>query len=140
MADRERLAGQQPAMATVLSWSAQMFLAGHEPAEELDYGESVPMDRRSTLWVSEILGAGRPEQSWDEVPGSGEVSQAQPERGREIGDLGKAGLHIRAAPTRHMARGRIVQPVHHSREIQRDYCPALFQVPQVESTTGGNSR
>jgi len=51
------------------------------------------------------------QQSWDEMPGSGEVRRAQSERGREIGDLSMAGLHIQAAPARLLARGRrVIQP------------------------------
>jgi len=110
--NRERPAGQQPAMATAMRWSVRDgFLAGQEPAEGPEYGESIPMDRRPTLRVADILGAGRPEQSWDETPGSGDVRPAQSERSQEIGDLGLAGLHIGAAPARLLARGRrVIQP------------------------------
>jgi hypothetical protein len=45
------------------------FLASHEPTEDSDNRESsIPMDRRPTLRVAEILGASRPEQSWNEGP------------------------------------------------------------------------
>jgi hypothetical protein len=97
------------------------FLAGHAPAEELEYGESIPMDRWPTLRVANILGVGRPEQSWGEMPGSAEVRLAQSERSQEIGDLRMAGLHIGGAPARLLARGRMVsQPGRSSTPLERN--------------------
>jgi hypothetical protein len=54
------------------------------------------MDRRPTLWVADILGPGRREQSWDGVPGAGCLPPVPSDRSREIIDLSMAGLHIRA--------------------------------------------
>ncbi len=57
------------------------FVADYEPAGVPEYGESVPIDRRPTLRVVELLGMGRPpEWSWDEVPGGGSVRPALSER------------------------------------------------------------
>ncbi len=45
------------------------FLANYEPEGRMEYEESTPMDRWPTLPVADILGAGRPERSWDSEPG-----------------------------------------------------------------------
>jgi hypothetical protein len=85
------------------------FLAGHEPTEDSDCRES--MERYPTLRVAEILGTGRPEQSWDEAPESAEVRPAQSERSREIGDLRMPSLRNEGAPARLLARERrVIQP------------------------------
>jgi hypothetical protein len=71
--------------------------------------------------VAGILGAGRPEQSWDEVPGSCNLRPVQSERSREIGDPSMAGLHIGAAPARLLARGgRAIQPGGSSTPLKRN--------------------
>jgi hypothetical protein len=68
------------------------------------------MDRRSTLRVSEVLGAGRQEQSWDEEEASSPCP-AHPERSLEIGALGMAGLRITGAPAGLSLRERrVIQP------------------------------
>jgi hypothetical protein len=36
------------------------FLTDHEPAGGPEYGESIPMDRRPTFRLADILGMGRP--------------------------------------------------------------------------------
>jgi hypothetical protein len=57
------------------------FMGDRELTAEVACEEcSIPMDRRPTLRVSEILGMGKPEQSWDEVQESGEACPAQSER------------------------------------------------------------
>ncbi len=93
--------------------------------------------------MANILGAGRPEQSWDEMLGSAEVRLAQSERSREISDLGMAGLHMEHPNAFWKEAGGSASQAdlaRHSRENQEDYCPSLFQVSQVESTTGGLRR
>ncbi len=80
------------------------FASKYAPEEKMEYEESVPKDRRPTLPVVDILGAGRPERSWDSAPGAGCQRPAASNRSRGIGYLGIAGLHI-GAPAR-LQRGR----------------------------------
>jgi hypothetical protein len=67
------------------------------------------MDRRPTLPVADILGAGRQELSWDSAAGAGCLRLDASDRSRGIGDLCMAGLHI-GAPARHKRGGRAAQP------------------------------
>jgi hypothetical protein len=74
------------------------------------YESSIPMERRSTLPVTEILAAERQERSWESatVPGRwGHPSAA--DRGREVNDLDMAGLNI-GAPMRLQRGGRALPP------------------------------
>jgi hypothetical protein len=87
------------------------FGAGRAPDLRMEYEDSIPMERRPTLPVTEILAAKRQERSWESatVPGRwGHPSVA--DRGRGIGDLGMAGLNI-GAPARLQRGGRALPPV-----------------------------
>jgi hypothetical protein len=77
------------------------------------------MDRRPILRVANILGTTRLERSWDGVPLAGYLRPAPSDRSQEIGDLGKAGLHI-AAPARFQRGGRAAQPGGSSALLVRD--------------------
>jgi hypothetical protein len=115
------------------------FLANHEPAKELEYGESVPMNHRPTLRLADILRVDRPEQSWDVASGAPgpvreKLGDGRPQHGRSAHQGS-----IRTPPGKGQ-RSHPAGPAHHSKEIKEDCCPALFQVPQGESTTGGDSR
>jgi hypothetical protein len=86
------------------------FGAGRAPDPRMEYEDSIPMERRPTLPVTEVLAAERQERSWESaaVPGRwGHPSVA--DRGRGIGDLGMAGLNI-GAPTRLQRGGRALPP------------------------------
>ncbi len=39
----------------------------HVPEGKMEYEDSVPMDRRPTLLVTDVLGAKRQERSWESV-------------------------------------------------------------------------
>jgi hypothetical protein len=85
--------------------------------------------------VADILGVGRPEQSWDEVPGSCNLQRVQSERSREIGDPSMAGLHIEAEPTRLLARGgRAIQPGGSSTPLERNLGRSLSRTFSGSST------
>jgi hypothetical protein len=71
--------------------------------------DSVPIKRRPTLPVAEILAAERQEQSWESAPGAGWSRPAMADRDRGIGDLGMAGLNI-SAPARLQRGGRALLP------------------------------
>jgi hypothetical protein len=70
------------------------FSAGHGSEQRMEYEDSVPIERRPTLPVVEVLAAERQERSWESAPGAGWSRPAMADRGREIGDLGMAGLNI----------------------------------------------
>jgi hypothetical protein len=100
-------------------------------------------NRRSTLRVSEILG-----QADRSSPGTRCLDQAScvrlspREAEKSVTSAWKvcmSGQHPHASWQEAGGSSSQAGPVHHSKEIQGDYCPALFQVPQVESTTGGDS-
>jgi hypothetical protein len=64
------------------------------------------MERQPTLPVTEILAAERQEWSWESAPVPGRWGHPSvADRGREIGDLGMAGLNI-GAPARLQRGGR----------------------------------
>jgi hypothetical protein len=76
----------------------------------MEYEDSIPSERRSTLPVNEVLAAERQERSWESaaMPGRwGHPSAA--DRSRGVGDLDMAGLNI-GAPTRLQRRGRALPP------------------------------
>jgi hypothetical protein len=77
----------------------------HAPEGRMEYKDSVPMDRRPTLLVADILGADRQERSWESMPGAGWLRPVASDRSRGIGDLGMAGLHI-GTPARLQRGGR----------------------------------
>jgi hypothetical protein len=81
------------------------FGAGYATEQSMEYEDSVPIERRPTLPVTEILAAERQEGSWESAPVAGWCRPAMADRGREIGDLGMAGLNI-GAPTRLQRGGR----------------------------------
>ncbi len=102
--------------------------------------DPIPMERRSTLPVNEIL-AERRERSWDDaaVPGGwGHPSMA--DRGRGVGDLGMAGLNL-SAPTHLQRGGRALPPTDASTPLggTQGSCPARTPALQRERTTGGGS-
>jgi hypothetical protein len=97
--DGRRNGVRQPEVVTERSRSIGTCV-GRAPDPRMEYEDSIPMERRPTLPVMEILAAERQERSWEStaVPGRwGHPSVA--DRGRGIGDLGMAGLNI-GAPTR----------------------------------------
>ncbi len=74
------------------------FGAGHASEQRMEYKDSIPIERRPTLLVAEVLAAER-------APGVGWSRPAMADRGRGIGDLGMAGLNI-GAPARLQRGGR----------------------------------
>ncbi len=85
------------------------FGAGRAPDQRMEYEDSIPMERRPTLPVTEILAAVRQEQSWESAPIPGWCRPSVVDRGRGIGDLGMAGLNI-GAPARLQRGGRALLP------------------------------
>jgi hypothetical protein len=86
------------------------FGAGRVFDQRMEYEDSTPMERRPTLPVTEILAAGRQEQSWESAPIPGRWGHPSvADRGRGIDDLGMAGLNI-GAPARLQRGGRALLP------------------------------
>jgi hypothetical protein len=85
------------------------FNTEHMPEERMEYEDSVPMDRRPTLPVADVLSVERQERSWESVPVSRWFQPAVNHRSRGIGDLGMAGLNI-GAQARLQRGGRTIQP------------------------------
>jgi hypothetical protein len=85
------------------------FNTEHAPEGRMEYEDSVPVDRRSTLPVADILEAERQERPWESAPGAGWLRPITSDRSPGIGDLGMAVLHI-GAPARLQGGGRVVQP------------------------------
>jgi hypothetical protein len=86
------------------------FCSRRASDSRMECEDSIPMERRSTLPVNEILASERRERSWESaaVPGRwGHPSAA--DRGREADDLDMAGLNI-GAPTRLQRGGRALPP------------------------------
>jgi hypothetical protein len=75
----------------------------------MEYEDSVPMERRPTLPVADVLSAERQERSWESAQGAGWSRPVMADRSRGIGDLGMAGLNI-GAPARLQRGGRALQP------------------------------
>ncbi len=76
----------------------------------MEYEDSIPMERRPTLPVTEVLAAERQERSWESAPVPGRWGHPSvADRGRGIGDLGMAGLNI-GAPARLQRGGRALPP------------------------------
>jgi hypothetical protein len=94
------------------------FGAGHASEQRMEYEDSVPIERRPTLPVTEILAAERQERSWESAPGAGWSRPAMADRGRGIGDLSMAGLNI-GAPTRLQRGGRALMPAGASTPLGR---------------------
>ena len=114
------------------------FGVGRAPDQRMEYEDSIPMERRPTLPVKEILAAERQERSWESatVPGRwGHPSIA--DRGRGLGDLGMAGLNI--ASREEAERFRQLAPAHLWVEVQGS-CPARTPAhPRGRATGGGLS-
>jgi hypothetical protein len=86
------------------------FGARRAPDPRMEYEDSIPMERRPTLPVTEILAAERQEWSWESAPVPGRWGHPSvADRGRGIGDLSMAGLNI-GAPTRLQRGGRTLLP------------------------------
>jgi hypothetical protein len=86
------------------------FGARRAPDQRMEYEDSIPMERRPTLPVTEILAAERQERSWESAPVPGRWGHPSvADRGRGIGDLGMAGLNI-GAPARLQRGGRALPP------------------------------
>jgi hypothetical protein len=83
------------------------FGAGHASEQRMEYEDSIPIERRPTLPVAEVLAAERQERSWESAPGVGWSRPAMADRGRGIGVLGMAGLNI-GAPARLQRGGRVL--------------------------------
>jgi hypothetical protein len=75
----------------------------------MEYEDSIPIERRPTLPVMEILAAERQERSWESALIPGWCRPTMADRGRGIGDLGMAGLNI-GAPARIQRGGRALLP------------------------------
>jgi hypothetical protein len=67
------------------------FGAGHVSKQRMEYEDSVPIERRPTLLVAEVLATERQERSLESTTGAGWSRPAMADRGRGIGDLGMAG-------------------------------------------------
>ena len=94
------------------------FRAGRAPDPRCE--DSIPMERRPTLPVNEVLEAERRELSWDNMAAPGGWSQpSMADRGRGVGDLGLAGLNI-GAPARLQRGGRVLPPTDASTPLGRD--------------------
>ncbi len=101
------------------------FRMGRAPAPRCE--DPVPMERRPTLPVSEILEAERRELSWDHSAVTGGWNQPSlADRGRGVGDLGMAGLNI-GAPARLQRGGRVLPPTGASTPLGRD--PGVKKAP-----------
>ncbi len=85
------------------------FNIEHVPEQRMEYEDSVPMVRRSTLPVADVLSAERQERSWESAQGAGWSRPAMTDRSRGIGDLGMAGLNI-GTPAHLQRGGRALQP------------------------------
>ncbi len=94
------------------------FRTGRAPDSGCE--DSIPMERRPTLPVSEVLEAERRELSWDNMAVPGGWSQPSvADQGRGVGDLGMAGLNI-GAPARLQRGGRVLPPTDASTPLGRD--------------------
>ncbi len=85
------------------------FNIEHLPEQRMEYEDSIPMERRPTLPVADVLSAEQQERSWESAPGSRWLQPAMVDRSRGIGDLGMADLNI-GAPARLQRGGRALQP------------------------------
>jgi hypothetical protein len=71
------------------------FGAGRGLDQRMGYEDSIPMERRPTLPVTEILAAERQERSWESAPVPGRWGHPSvADRGRGIDDLGMAEPHV----------------------------------------------
>jgi hypothetical protein len=71
------------------------FGAGRASDQRMEYEDSIPMERRPTLPVMEILAAERQERSWESAPIPGRWGHPSvADRSRGISDLGMAGQNI----------------------------------------------
>ena len=96
------------------------FRAGRAPDARTECEDPVPLERRPTLPVNEILAAERRERSWDNATTSGGWSHpGMTDRGRGVSDLDIAGLNI-GAPARLQRGGRALPPTSASTPLGRD--------------------
>jgi hypothetical protein len=102
------------------------FNTEHMPEERMEYEDSVPMDRRPTLPVADVLGAKQQERSWESAQGSRWFQPAAIDRSQGIGDLGMAVLHIGAPDRQKNAPARWRQ--HNAGRRSRGATPHLFQL------------
>ncbi len=94
------------------------FRAGRAPDSRCE--DSIPMERRPTLPVNEILAAERRERSWDDAATPGGWSHPDmTDRGRGVSDLDMAGLNI-GAPARLQRGGRALPPTSASTPLGRE--------------------
>jgi hypothetical protein len=136
-ADREKQAGRRDETEC-----PDGFLADHQHAGRPKCKESIPMDRRPTLGMADILGVGSKERFWDDMPGAGCLHPAPSNRNQEIGDLGIARLHI-GAPARLQRGRRAVQSGGSSTPLVRDPGELLshtFSGSSAWVTIGGGLR
>jgi hypothetical protein len=85
------------------------FSTGRAAEQRMEYEDSIPIERRPTLPVTEILAAERQERSWESAPIGRWCRPTMADRDRGIGDLGMAGLNI-GAPARLQRGGRALLP------------------------------
>ncbi len=96
------------------------FRASRAPDSSTECEDSIPMERRSTSPVSEILATKRQERSWESMAVQGGWSQpGLVARSRGVGDLDMAGLNI-SAPMRLQRGGRALPPTDASTPLGRD--------------------
>ncbi len=102
------------------------FGAGRAPDLRMEYEDTIPMERRPTLPVTEILAAERQEQSWESAPVPGRWGHPSiADRGRGIADLGMAGLNI-GAPARLQRGGRALPPAGASTPLGAGELPRTY--------------
>ncbi len=108
----------------------------------MEYEDSVPMDRRPTLPVADILGADRQERSWESA--RQELDGWAPLRPTGAKESVTSAWRVctSAHPyTFREAEGQTSQaaPAHRWSEVQGSFCPALIRVVPQGWTIGGGS-
>jgi hypothetical protein len=86
------------------------FCSGRTTDSRMECEDSIPMERRSTLPVNEVLASERRERSWESAAAPGRWGHpSAADRGRGADDLDMAGLNI-GAPARLQRGGRALPP------------------------------